>query len=236
MCYITIRRMGAGRRQPRRQGRERRHGRVQVLQTTEARTFLDQAQQTQGQRQRQSSRHSGSGQSDNCCFSFCRYHGTAGRGHTVTPFPKHGTADTEVPWRRGVCRFCFPPRENVPHFLLPLPRGRARHVRPRGFSTRAKAPQALPCLTRVPRSKKAEGQARKAATKEANSAKEDAAQAAIEDADWEVGGKKGNKKQEADAAKKSAKADRKADADAQVSRRACCGDSAMAGVWAAMRQ
>ena len=113
---------------------------------------------------------------------------------------------------------------------------RARHVRrPRGFSTRAKAPRILTYLTRLPRSKKAEGQARKAATKEANSAKEEAAQAAIEDAEWEVGGKKVNKKQEADAARKTAKADRKADADAQVSRRACCGDSAVVGVWA-MRQ
>ena len=68
----------------------------------------------------------------------------------------------------------------------------------------------------VPRSKKAEGQARKLATKEAKVAKEEAAQAAIEDAEWEVGGKKANKKQEADAAKKAAKADRKAEADAQV--------------------
>ena len=110
----------------------------------------------------------------------------------------------------------------VPSVCLFTPPSRARlgHVRPHGFSSGAKAPHILTYLTRVPRSKKAEGQARKAAAKEANSAKEDAAQAAIEDAEWEVGGKKGNKKQEADAAKKAAKADRKADADAQVRVRA----------------
>jgi len=68
----------------------------------------------------------------------------------------------------------------------------------------------------VPRSKKAEGQARKLATKEAKTAKEEAAQAALEDAEWEVGGKKANKKQELDAAKKAAKAERKVEADAQV--------------------
>ena len=122
--------------------------------------------------------------------------------------------------------------------FVPLSPGeRARHVRrpARLLHSTSQGTTNTPYLTRLPRSKKAEGQARKAATKEANSAKEEAAQAAIEDAEWEVGGKKGNKKQEADAARKTAKADRKADADAQASRRACCGDSAVVGVWA-MRQ
>ena len=82
--------------------------------------------------------------------------------------------------------------------------------------THSAEPSRIFCHLTVPRSKKAEGQARKLAAKEAKVAKEEAAQAAIEDAEWEVGGKKANKKQEADAAKKAAKAERKAEADAQV--------------------
>lgn len=81
--------------------------------------------------------------------------------------------------------------------------------------THSRYPPASPASH--PRSdKKAAGQARKAAAKDAVKDKEESARAAVEDVEWEAGGKKANKKQEADAAKKTAKSDRKADADAQV--------------------